>query len=99
MRVERYPITRAGITSNRKRHWPVNARWHDLRHTAIRRTIRANGNLKLGQTLAGHSDPATTAKFYADVLVDGATAADLEFRKSSRSDVSAVANLESIMQR
>ena len=69
----RYPITYFGLTSHRRRHWPkagVNARWHDLRHTAGMRTLRATGNLKATQKLLGHSDIGTTSKFYVDVLVD-----------------------------
>src|SRR5262249_35258374 len=69
-RGERYPITTAGLTSNRKRHWPVKMRFHDLRHTAGRRTLRATGNLKIVQMQLGHSDIKTTSQFYADVLVD-----------------------------
>ncbi|MBI5111341.1 MAG: site-specific integrase [Rhodovulum sp.] len=75
IRGQRYPITAAGLTSNRKRHWPVKARWHDLRHTAARRTLRTTGNLKIVQRMLGHSDIKTTADVYADVLIDDVRAA------------------------
>ncbi|MDQ2084597.1 tyrosine-type recombinase/integrase [Xanthobacteraceae bacterium Astr-EGSB] len=90
IRGERYPLTTAGISSNRKRHWPVAARFHDWRHTAGRRTLRATGNLKIVQTMLGHADIKTTSEFYADVLVDDVrramdlTAVDVESRKKSR---------------
>lgn len=89
IRGERYPITPAGITSNRRRHWPVQARWHDLRHTAGRRTVRATGNLKAAQALLGHADIATTSRFYVDALVEDvraameATAADTAAKRAA----------------
>lgn len=73
IRGQRYPITYWGLGSQKDRTWAkagVQGRWHDLRHTAGRRHTRANGNLKLTQTLLGHSDIKTTADFYEDVLVD-----------------------------
>jgi integrase len=70
---QRYPITYYGLSTQRRRTWPkagVKARWHDLRHTAGMRTIRATGSLKAAQRLLGHSDIATTSRFYVDALVD-----------------------------
>lgn len=70
---QRYPITYWGLGSQKDRTWAkagVDGRFHDLRHTAGRRTTRVNKNLKLTQTLLGHSDIKTTADFYEDVLVD-----------------------------
>jgi site-specific recombinase XerD len=93
VRGQRYPITYFGLTSHRRRSWPkagVNARWHDLRHTAGMRTLRATGNLKAVQNLLGHSDIATTSKFYVDALVDDVRATmektqqDVDSRRKSR---------------
>jgi integrase len=93
-RGRRYPITYYGLSTQRRREWKkagVDARFHDLRHTAGMRTLRATGNLKTTQKLLGHSDISTTARFYTDALVDDvraameATAKDIESRKNSRS--------------
>lgn len=46
-----------------------NFRFHDLRHTAGTRTLRASGNLKVVQKLLGHVDIATTAR-YAHAMED-----------------------------
>jgi len=70
---QRYPITYWGPSTHRRRAWQkagVKARWHDLRHTAGMRTVRATGSLKAAQRLLGHSDIATTSRFYVDALVD-----------------------------
>jgi integrase len=70
---ERYPITYYGLSTHRRRTFAkagVKARWHDLRHTAGMRTVRATGSLKAAQRLLGHSDIATTSRFYVDALVD-----------------------------
>jgi integrase len=97
-RARRYPITYYGLSTQRRREWRkagVNARFHDLRHTAGMRTLRATGNLKTTQKLLGHSDISTTAKFYTDALVDDvraameATAKDLQSRKNSRTGADA----------
>ena len=64
---ERYPIT----------YWNLQTRWrralakagvsdfrfHDLRHTAATRTLRATGNLKLAQSQLGHAQITTTSKY------------------------------------
>ena len=42
-------------------------RFHDNRHTAATRVLRACGNLKVAQKLLRHADIATTAK-YAHVM-------------------------------
>jgi HK97 family phage portal protein len=90
---ERYPVTYAGLTSHHRRAWVragVKARYHDLRHTAGMRTLRSTGNLKVTQKLLGHSDIATTSKFYVDALVDDVreametTAQKMDSRKESR---------------
>lgn len=70
---QRYPITYYGLGSAKQRSWKragVDARIHDIRHTAGSRTLRAAGNLKAVQLMLGHSDIATTAKFYANVLLE-----------------------------
>jgi integrase len=78
VRGERYPITYAGLTSHHRRAWKaagITARYHDLRHTAGMRTLRATGNLKVTQKLLGHSDVATTSRFYVDAMVEDVRAA------------------------
>jgi integrase len=80
---QRYPITYYDIGSN-KRKWinaGVEARIHDLRHTTGSRTLRKTGNLKVVQTLLGHSAIAITAEFYANVTVEDVRAA-MEARPS-----------------
>lgn len=70
---ERCPVTYSGLTTHQRRRWRragVDARFHDLRHTAGMRTLRATGNLKVTQRLLGHSDIGTTARFYTDALVE-----------------------------
>jgi integrase len=90
---KRYPVTYWGLSSHRRRNWPkagVHARFHDLRHTAGMRTLRATGNLKVTQRLLGHSEITTTSRFYVDASIDDvraameATADQVESRKESR---------------
>lgn len=90
---QRYPITYSGLTSQHRRAWPkagVAARFHDLRHTAGMRMLRATGNLKTTQKLLGHSEIGTTSRFYVDALVEDvraameATADVQKSRKNSR---------------
>jgi integrase len=92
---ERYPVTREGLKSIQGRIFKragVDKRWHDLRHTSGMRTLRATGNLKLVQKQLGHASIATTARFYADALVEDvragmeATAAAHEARRESRKE-------------
>jgi len=78
IRGQRYPITMAGFGSNKQRRWKaagVDARIHDLRHTAGMRTLRRTGNLKVVQTLLGHSSIKTTSEFYTTALVEDLRAA------------------------
>jgi integrase len=49
-------LDRAGLP-----HRPM----HEMRHTGLTEFLRATGNLKLTQMLAGHSDIGTTANIYA----------------------------------
>jgi integrase len=94
IRGQRYPITYYGMGSD-KRKWAkagVNARIHDLRHTAGMRTLRATGNLKLVQKLLRHTDIKTTSTFYADSLVEDiregleATAKSTESQKKPQTE-------------
>jgi integrase len=73
IRGQRYPITYYGLGSHMRRAWKragVNARIHDMRHTTGMRTLRKTGNLKLVQKLLGHTDIATTARFYTDATLE-----------------------------
>lgn len=70
---ERYPFSRDGW----RRKWAKaledagidDFRFHDLRHTAGSRVLRASGNLKVVQKLLNHSNITTTAR-YAHALED-----------------------------
>ncbi|SEJ86981.1 Site-specific recombinase XerD [Sphingobium sp. AP50] len=73
---ERYPFSQGGWARDWQRalaHAGVrDFRFHDLRHTAATRIVAKTGNLKIAQTLLGHSDIAQTARyahaFHDDVL-------------------------------
>lgn len=64
---ERRPITINGFKTEwrrtKGRTEVTNFRFHDSRHTAATRLVRATGNLKLVQTLLGHSEIATTSRY------------------------------------
>lgn len=70
---ERYPITLEGFKTEwrrtRARAGILDFRFHDTRHTAATRLVRATGNLKAAQRLLGHADIATTSR-YAHVTND-----------------------------
>lgn len=70
---ERKPIQAEGLKTHfagaLARSGVVDFRFHDLRHTAATRLLRATGNLRLVQRLLGHEDIATTTK-YAHVTDD-----------------------------
>ncbi|MDW9814979.1 tyrosine-type recombinase/integrase [Sinorhizobium meliloti] len=72
VRGKRYPLTESGLKSAMRRAVPKadvkNFRFHDTRHTAATRVLRAS-NLKVAQKLLGHSDIKTTTK-YAHALDD-----------------------------
>lgn len=74
---ERFPLTEAGLKTAMRRAVPkagvVNFRFHDMRHTAATRVLRAS-NLRVVQNLLGHKDIATTTKY--------AHAADDDIRKA-----------------
>jgi integrase len=69
----RYPITEAGFKTAWRRCKETagvsDFRFHDTRHTAATRLVRATGNIRLAQRLLGHSDIATTTR-YAHVTQD-----------------------------
>jgi integrase len=70
---EREPITMEGFKTEWRRTKGrtkiSDFRFHDTRHTAATRLVRATGNLKQAQRLLGHVDIKTTTK-YAHVTTD-----------------------------
>jgi integrase len=66
-RGDRYPITRSGLQIAFRRAVTAagipNFRFHDNRHTAATRVLRAGGNLKVVQKMLRHENIATTAKY------------------------------------
>lgn len=70
---QRYPVLFWNLQSRWRRALAkagvVNFRFHDLRHTAATRTLRATGNLALVQNMLGHAKVTTTSR-YAHVLDD-----------------------------
>lgn len=66
VRGNRYPMTEAGLKIAMRRAVPKagvkNFRFHDTRHTAATRVLRAS-NLKVVQQLLGHEDVKTTTKY------------------------------------
>ncbi len=83
-RGDRYPITRSGLQIVFRRAVTAagipNFRFHDNRHTAATRVLRAGGNLKVVQKMLRHESIATTAKCAhvqdEDVMVAMQAAAD-----------------------
>ena len=75
---EFYPFSRHGWRKDWQRALEAagieDFRFHDLRHTAATRVLRATGNIKAVQKMLGHSDITTTAR-YAHVLMDDVRAA------------------------
>jgi integrase len=75
---ECYPFSQSGW----RRPWKAalkaagieDFRFHDTRHTAATRTLRASKNLKAVQRMLGHQDITTTAR-YAHALKDDVLAA------------------------
>ena len=70
---KRDPITMEGFKTEwrrtKKRAKVADFRFHDTRHTAATRLVRATGNLKQAQRLLGHVDIKTTTK-YAHVTTE-----------------------------
>ena len=63
---QRYPITAEGLNTVWARYVRPKIkdfRFHDTRHTAATRLVRATGNLKLAQRLLGHSNITTTVRY------------------------------------
>ncbi|WP_430911240.1 tyrosine-type recombinase/integrase [Methylobacterium sp. sgz302541] len=64
---DRLPITYQGLKTqwrrSRAKSGVTNFRFHDNRHTAATRILRAGGNLKTVQVLLRHEDITTTAKY------------------------------------
>jgi integrase len=68
----RYPITYSGLKTEWRRTKErcekagrsfKGYRFHDNRHTAATRLVRATGNLKQAQLLLGHTDIKTTSRY------------------------------------
>lgn len=78
------PITQAGLQSTWRRLKTElglgDFRWHDLRHTAATRLLRATGNLRAVQNLLGHASIATTTKYAHAGLDDVRAAMEGEMR-------------------
>lgn len=66
-RGERYPFTHEGWRKDWDRARRAidlpQLRFHDLRHTAATRLLRATGDLELVQRMLGHSEISTTARY------------------------------------
>jgi integrase len=64
---QRYPITYSGLSTAWRRAKPnaklIDYRFHDNRHTAATRFLRATGNLKLCQMFLRHENIVTTMKY------------------------------------
>lgn len=67
MKGERYPFSRNGWRKDWRRALEAagieDFRFHDTRHTAATRVLRATGNMKAVQKMLGHSDITTTARY------------------------------------
>lgn len=70
---DRLPITMEGFKTEWRRSRAKSGvegfKFHDTRHTAATRLVRATGNIKQAQRLLGHTDIATTSR-YAHVTMD-----------------------------
>jgi integrase len=71
---ERYPFTLNGWRKEWKRALAEagiqDFRFHDLRHTAATRTLRAVGNLETVRRMLGHTNIATTARYARSDIAD-----------------------------
>lgn len=71
---DRYPLTRSGWRRPWKRALKAagltDVRFHDTRHTAASRTLRASGNLAATQDMLGHASVTTTMKYSAVLKED-----------------------------
>ncbi|WP_128093080.1 tyrosine-type recombinase/integrase [Brucella pituitosa] len=79
VRGERYPLTESGVKSAMRRAVSdagvENFRFHDTRHTAATRILRAS-NLRVAQKLLGHTDIKTTTKYAHAMIEDVRSAMD-----------------------
>jgi integrase len=69
---ERYPLTYQGLKTAFRRDVKSaieNYRFHDNRHTAATRVLRATGNMRIVKEMLRHEDISTTLK-YAHVTMD-----------------------------
>ncbi len=70
----RYPFTLNGWRKEWKRALAeagiADFRFHDLRHSAATRTLRATGNLRQVQKMLGHSAIASTLRYEKSVIED-----------------------------
>ncbi|NNV20589.1 site-specific integrase [Ochrobactrum pseudogrignonense] len=75
----RYPLTESGLKSAMRRAVSdagvENFRFHDTRHTAATRILRAS-NLRVAQKLLGHTDIKTTTKYAHAMMEDVRSAMD-----------------------
>ncbi|MGF3022850.1 tyrosine-type recombinase/integrase [Methylobacterium aquaticum] len=87
---ERRPITREGLKTAFRRILPAaqieNFRFHDNRHTAATRVLRAGGNLKTVQRLLRHENIATTTK-YAHVSDEDVMQAAAERAEAAKAEL------------
>ena len=94
---ERRPITREGLKTGFRRILPTaqieNFRFHDNRHTAATRVLRAGGNLKTVQKLLRHENITTTTKYahVSDEDVMAAMQAAAERAEAAKAQVPAPA--------
>lgn len=90
---QRYPFSKDGW----RRKWAKaltdagveDFRFHDLRHTAGTRTLRASRNMKAVQNLLGHTTITTTAR-YAHAMEDDVRTALLETESRNSPDMGKV---------
>jgi integrase len=62
-------------------------RFHDLRHTCISRLVAAGADIKLVQTIAGHSNPLITLKRYSHLLDQRLTHAASQYDPAQTSNI------------
>lgn len=69
VRGNRYVLTHAGTKSEWKmtvkRSGIADLKFHDIRRTVATKAFRLTGNLEISRIILGHTDIATTAKYYA----------------------------------
>jgi len=92
VRGERYPLTESGLKSAMRRAVAdagvENFRFHDTRHTAATRILRAS-NLRVAQKLLGHTDIKTTTKYAHAMMEDVRSALDAMSATENATDYTA----------